>query len=411
MFKKSILISGFIFLSSISQAKVWTADQTWNESWEEKYSTWIQNEFNEDVFMRGPYAGISTDCADAVYASRIIFSAQNKLPFLISGSVSNDTSRFDHQSSQLDRVRSFINYVGQVTNTQTLPNDTYSVAINRDALRPGVIWLRSSIASENFIVRLFSGASAPTGHTEVVKEVSPSGIVYLMGSTVPSKVRNLLTVTSLVYVPANEKLGFRRWIWPQNRNRPKTEMNQYSTEQYSMGVQQQSNHISYDEGAPSASAGIKNVQNFTKEIQTRLALREETKSEYLGRMAKDLCSMMHLRNEVIFDAIKYKQKIGRCLNSEEYENFSTPSRDKRIKDWLKQLLSSSGGGLLSSAQTRIEKISTYFDTCPNLKLSGEKSLTIQNALMQFAGNRFSSNPNDSEGARWGLESSTTTCGK
>lgn len=411
MFKNILFFFGLLSFASVSQAKVWTADQTWNEAWEQKYSSWIQNEFNEDVFMQGSYAGISTDCADAVYAARIIFSAQNRLPFLIGESISNETSRFDKSATQIDRVRAFINYVGQATNTRTLPNDTYPVAINREGLRPGVIWLRSSIASENFLVRLFSGPSAPTGHTEVVKEVSPSGIIYLMGSTVPSKVRNLVTVTSLVYVPANENLGFRRWIWPQNRNKPKVEMDQYSTEQYSMGAQQQSNFGDNDAGMATSGTGVKNVQNFTKEIQARLAVREETKPEYLGRMAKDLCSMFHLRNEVISDALKYKEKVGRCFNADEYENFSTPSRDKRIKDWLKQMLSTSGAGPFSSAQTRIEKLSTYFATCPDLSLSSMQPISIQAALEQFAQNKFSSDPNVSEAARWGLESPNTSCGK
>ncbi len=393
-------------LPSVTQAKVWTSEQTWNEDWENKYATWIQNDFNDDVFMKGAFAGIATDCADAVYAARVIFSAQNKLPFLISGGLSNSTSRFDNISDPTKRLRAFIQYVGDETSTQSLPNDTYPVAINSQSLKPGIIWLRSSYASENFFVRLFAGKNAPTGHTEVVKNISPAGVIYLMGSTVPAKVRTLLTVTSLAFLPDNNKLGFRRWIWPQNRNMQYSEMPNYSLEQFSMGVPTQNNSCS-ECGQTNAQ---KNIQEFSNQIQARLALQAETKPEYFTRMAKDLCSMIQLRHEVVQDALKYKKDLSeQCMSSDAYENFSTPSRDKRIKDWLNQMLDANGFGLFSSASKRIEKLSSYFSTCTDLKLQSGQNLKITDALAAFAKGNISSNPNDSELARWGLDNSKTNC--
>lgn len=274
-------IYGLVFGLSLSvgvQAKVWQSENTWNEEWETQYSQWIRNSFNEDVFTSGKYAGISTDCADAVYAARVIFSAENKLPFVIGGA-NSETSKFDYIKSDVTRLKAFINYVGDVTSTQTLPNDTYPIAINPQSMQPGVIWLRMSIASENFLVRLFAGPSAPTGHTEVIKDISPAGAIYLMGSTVPGKVRNLLTSTSLVYYPANEKLGFRRWIWPQDRSRPKNELNNYSLEQFAMGLPDVSSARGKETDLPT-SPGQKNVNDFTSQVQSRLAVRAETKDEY-----------------------------------------------------------------------------------------------------------------------------------
>ncbi len=407
LFKCALLST--LVLSSVTQAKVWNSEQTWNEEWENKYATWIQNEFNDDVFMKGAFAGIATDCADAVYAARVIFSAQNKLPFLISGGASNSTSRFDNISDPTKRLRAFIQYVGDDTSTQSLPNDTYPVAINAQSLKPGIIWLRSSYASENFFVRLFAGPNAPSGHTEVIKNISPSGIIYLMGSTVPAKVRNLLTVTSLAFLPDNNNLGFRRWIWPQNRNMQPSEMPNYSLEQFSMGVPTQANNNNCMDCGASSGNTRKSIQEFTTQIQARLALQAETKPEYFERMAKDLCSMIQLRHEVVQDALKYKKDSGQCMTSDAYENFSTPSRDKRIKDWLKQMLDASGGGLFSSASKRLEKLSSYFLTCADLKLQSGESLKIADALTAFAKGNVSSNPNDSELARWGLDNSKTTC--
>lgn len=400
---KAVLL-GFLMsvlgFASISQAKVWTSTNTWDEAWEQKYSEWIKTSFNDDVFVRGPYADIATDCADAVYASRVIFSYENSLPFVI-GSANSDTSKFDYIKSPTDRARAFIKYVGDVTSTRTLPNDTYPVQISQQTLVPGIVWVRASVASENFLVRLFSGANAPTGHTEVVKDVSPAGIIFLMGSTVPKKVRTLMTSTSLMFLPdKNAGTGFRRWIWPQNRNLAKEQMSAYSAEQYSMGLAQ--NNFQGGE-VGSTQSTQRNINSFSSEVQARLAIAKETAPEYLTRISKEICSMLHVRNEIVVEGQKIKQQKNKCFSGDSYENFSTPSRDKRIFETIKAMLDASSSGFFQSTESRVAKVAEYFNSCTDIVLSNGETITAVQAVVAMGKKDNASDPNVNERGRWGVD--------
>jgi len=394
----------FAFLMSVlgftsaSKASVWKSTNTWDDAWEQKYSEWVKTTFNDDIFVRGVYANIATDCADAVYAARVIFSYENSLPFVI-GNANSDTSKFDSIKSPTDRARAFIKYVGDVTSTRTLPNDTYPVQINQQSLVPGIVWVRASVASENFLVRLFSGDGAPTGHTEVVKDVSPAGIIFLMGSTVPKKVRTLMTSTSLMFLPEKDKgTGFRRWIWPQNRNSAKEQMSAYSDEQYAMGVAQTTMHGE----TGSMQSTQRNVKSFTDEVQARLAIAKETMPEYLTRISTEICSMLHVRNEIVTEGQKIKQQKNRCFSGDSYENFSTPSRDKRIFETIKAMLDASSSGFFQSTESRVAKVSEYFNSCANIVLSTGESITAVQAVVAMGKKDNSSDPNVNELGRWGV---------
>lgn len=123
-----------------ASAAVWVDTQKWSNEWEEKYSAWVEAEFNSRYFIDGPYGKIATDCADAVYAARIIFSYENKLPFVIknpygTGYYTNKMSNYDSKKEGKDRVRSFLYSIFEQTSTKSLPNDTYPVAINRANVR------------------------------------------------------------------------------------------------------------------------------------------------------------------------------------------------------------------------------------------------------------------------------------
>ena len=78
MTMKSLTVLAVLGGLQTAQASVWKEQNQWDSSWEEKYSNWIQTSFNEDIFTAGKYKGIPTDCADAVYAARAIFSFENR---------------------------------------------------------------------------------------------------------------------------------------------------------------------------------------------------------------------------------------------------------------------------------------------------------------------------------------------
>jgi len=397
----------------LAQAQVWVDTQTWDERWEDLYAEWVQTHFNEDFFVSGRWGNLPTDCADAVYAPRIIFAYDNRLPFIIpSTGQSNRSTAHNRIANGDQRVRAFLIRVFQQTSTRSLPADTYPVAITREDLKPGAIWLRNSHASENFIIRMFGGANAPSGHTEVIKEVTPSGVVYLIGSTVPIKVRNLITVTSLAFLPEKQTLGFRRFIWPQNIGKDPSVNKGYSLEQFEMGVVPQ-DHGDAENSIPGQSGGRKTIQQFTQDVQEKLALQPETKEEYMTRITRELCAMLHLRKEVVQDAIAYQRRInGACMSSDIYDNFSTPNRDRRIRLVLdKAFVAMFRAPFLASAERKVSRISPYLQSCLPIRLANGDDLSVQDALMGLARNRWSSDPNQPELVRWGLEQESRTCPK
>ncbi|GIL16271.1 MAG: hypothetical protein BroJett040_00220 [Oligoflexia bacterium] len=411
--KQLLFLSAILLAAQLSQGAIWEEQNQWNQAMEDKYSEWVRTQYNEDFFTTGKWAGIWTDCADAVYTARIIFSYENKLPFIIKdptggGSrISNRMSRFDNAQSQKSRVIKFIEFVNEVTSTQSLPYDTYPLAINRDNIRPGAIWLRASIASENFIVRLLTGGSnAPSGHTELIKEVRETGTVSLIGSTVPAKVRKLLISSSFVSYPKSTKTGLRSWIPAQNFGQDESVNKGYSLEQFKMGVMQ-----SYNNGENNfnnTSSGQQTTDQWEKDVKERLALRGESRDEMKDRYIQDLCSMAKARIEVVTDAQKLKAKKKACMDSEEYDALSTPSRDKRIKQTIENFLDmESSLSLFRKNNKIIDRNGERFDSCGQLELGFGNVLSLRQFAKNIMAGRVSSNPNDTLEARWGMGPSDT----
>lgn len=228
-----IILTTLILTGLSVKAAVWHEEHTWDDNWEHQYAAWVHSRFNEEIFTSGPYKDIPTDCADAVYMARVIFAYENKLPYVIrdstggSNRISNQMSRFDDISDSLKRARKFFMYVGDMTSTKTMPNDTFPVAINRKNVHPGTVWSRPSRRENNIIRRIIHGNSEDPGHSEVVKTVSDTGVLTLVGSTVPKQVRQLHTTTSMVFMPVGNETGLRNWMQPSYYGRPRAELPGY----------------------------------------------------------------------------------------------------------------------------------------------------------------------------------------
>ncbi len=394
-----------IFSSNISQATVWQETDTWNSSWEQKYSDWIRNSFDEGIYTSGSFKDLPTDCADAVYYARIIFSYENKLPFVIKDAtggpnfISNIMIRFDDIQEPLQRVRKFMDFVGDVTSTKSLPNDTYPVAVNRSNIRPGTVWSRPRISSDNIWRRIFGGTvKEDPGHAEIVKEVAETGAIYLIGSTVPKAIRKLNTTSSLVFMPVETSTGFRNWMQPTYYSKSSENLPGYSLEQF-----KELGHTANDN---------RSLDSWSSEVQARLALRDETKPEFITRQVMSICSLVSARVDTVTKSEVRRAKLsGACMNADDYDSYSTPSRDKRITTTLKQLISTAGGFGLTSAQ-RAKVLRPYLNNaCADIQISADQTISLYDFSILMLKNKVSSNPNDSFAARWGLEDSTSNCPK
>lgn len=324
---------------------------------------------SEDYFLSGPYGTIATDCADSVYAARLIFSFENSLPFFVSG-LSERSSRFDHVSDPKDRFLAFLYLVMQKTSTLTLSQDTYPVALDRRFLKPGIIFLQRR---------------SDTGHVELVKSVFENGVIQFAASTLPIKARRLVITTSLTVMPADSNSGFRAWIQPEKRGLSQKQQPGYSLEQF-QGIR------------PDTSDQLK---IWTKKLHAKLALEPEPIAESVSRLSQDLCRLIKSRIEVVQDAYHYKNQVRRCLNKTEYEAYSTPGKDRRILRTLEQTLT-----FLFPEQPRLEigmidHLSQELEGCQTIEYFSDRSLPTIEFLKKLALRQVASDPNETMNERWG----------
>ncbi len=361
-----------VFFYSAAQADVWVSRNQWNDQWESRFSRWMETSFKGDIYTRGKYAGTRQDCADAVYFARLIFAYENKLPFVIddpqdrgSGTISNSTDQFNHLSEKR-RLRSFMNYVGGMVSTVTLMRDTYPIKLNRKWFKPGVVAA---------LPRHYSDGSEQPGHGQIVTRVEKNGVIHYLKSTVPAKVHTLKHTTLNSFVPAPRKGSFRYWKQPKHYGRRESSLPGYGTEQYRLG-------------------GV-----FADELQKKVALVDETRDQKLSRLAGEVCTQVKERVPIVDEAWAFKKKIGsRCMNYDEFDSYSTPSRDGKIKKALKYLLLTGTG----NEDGEVKTVAKYLNkACGSIEYLPGKKITAAKFSQRLMAGKVSSDPNQPPGVRWG----------
>lgn len=312
-----------LLICTTAAAAVWDTEHQWSDQWEGKYAQWVKEHWRPEIFTSpaSPYHGISTDCADASYDMRLIFAHESRLPFVINnpespgGVISNDLNRWDSRP-QPERLREFIEYVNDVTSSQTMPEDTYPVAITRRALTPGIIYVQ------------------PGEHSYQIVAVDAYGVTDTMFSTMPRAVRELLFEPNFpIFVPSDMlhyRDGYRRFRWPQYLKLPETEVPGFSDEQYRLA-----RSVAFD------------YARFTDLLMRRLGRKPEPAPLRVRRFMYNLCYVARNRVEFIERATAYRATLpaGRrtCLTGADYENYSTDNRDKRLKksfEYVRDLIGS-----------------------------------------------------------------------
>ncbi len=374
---QTVLTLLILILASTANCAVWTAKAAWSDAEERHYQEWIAQKLGSDFFVTGPWAGIKTDCADAVYAARIIFAFENGLPFSTRStlkttpaptSLNNDATLWDHIQSPEARVRAFIDAVNDVTWTGSLPRDTEAVEISKETIVPGIMWLRP-------------------GHVELVKNVRSSGVIDLIGSTVPAAVRSLMTVTDLGYIPDRSGYGFRKWRWP-------------STEPKASTNARQAVIVEKREELDLLSSAQR-VFQFEASVRTTLASRAELQSETVDRVASDFCTLLHSRAEIVELSEVRRSKLQHCMNSRDYDAYSTPSRDLRIRRTAIQL------GLLM--QNNLNAVKTALQHCSAIAIGDGVELMPFEFLKRLLKFEYSSDPNENTLTRFGFTPALGSC--
>lgn len=347
---KSILVLLFsLFLLPHAQASVWTEVNQWSPEWEARYADWVRNEWNINFFstpllpngQKNIYYNLHVDCADTVYSMRIIFSYENKLPFVIQdptgpGTLSNKMSRWDSQHES-DRIRNFLKFMYDMVSTHSLPNDTYPVALTRATVHAGGLIMT---VKKNH-------------HSWSIQDILPIGVPHLifnsvLGSSSTTVLQERTSWPNPDWVFEGDQTpqgnaGFRYWK-PVNMVRtPTWQIPGYSEEQYKQPL-----------------------KSWNRWAQTRLALQQESDTQTMNRLTKTVCDEVQSRIPAVRDAVNFvNSKGGACISDyTTYDNYSTPSRDHRSFDDLislrkayREILQSNGGNQLSaSLKAQLNKI-------------------------------------------------------
>lgn len=299
---------------------VWEDTNSWSMDWEKKYSEWIQTDkVHTRMFTskKSKYYGINADCADAAYALRAIFSLENALPFKVHApkdnsselfeKLSNKTDKFDETGSTPEkRLVAMINYLGKSIGTEHLSHiDTIPVKI--DKIAPGML----------FTYKIKGGNGNFIRHAYSIKDVSEYGnfdVIYSTQAIARDKLPMMRKSGFIFTNIPHGSWGFRRWKWPSQEGLENDllpdEMG-YSKEQYDLVR--------------------KHGQRFFRVVKDKLKTSEEHPQDMLLRKIKLVCQEAQPRATYVNQGLDYRREIGnRCMSYEEYDAYSTPTRDENL---------------------------------------------------------------------------------
>ena len=399
---QGLLAVGVLCAASSAQAAVWQTKNQWSMAWEKKYQEWVAENMTTDFFMnpeKPVYYKISHDCADSIYFMRMAFSYENKLPFAINNIMqkgkllSNDMRNWDREN-KVNRVRKFMKYVADRVGTRSFYLDTYPIAL-------------ADIKAGDLYVQ-------PGAHSYIIAGITDTGVTSIVSSTTPAAPQNMVRLFAYPFFIPQDKAkmrdGYRRFKWPKNVKKPMQQQPGYSDEQYKIAEQVKYNYVA-----------------FTDIIAKKLRRRAEPLQEKTTRVLYGLCAFAKERVNYVNDGLNKLRQIragGRqCMNRTEYDYFSTPSRDKRLKMYFNEVEKIAyAGGALRRDEVSIELLARaiFHQEIPN-HLNAELNRFCGIAayptnqkrfinLRQLWGNlkagKVSSDPHASIDNRWGLSNTS-----
>lgn len=363
---------------------LWDAKSGWSEAWEVKYAAWISS-IDVKTFFRTN--NIATDCADVPIALRWIFARIHRLP--MASTLSASGMLFSHLSSRKEwknlssnpkwnldkRFLAALKYILANTFTHSLMKDSYPIKININSLLPGTHHLEIRDVM---------------GHTLLVDKIDPEAksnlVMRMQYSDLPSQVRDLYT-SGYWYAmqPREGKGGFLRMRWPVIKNGKWTllEANKhpmYSQEQYRSGF-------------------MRDGEFFSSAIRRNLTKN----SNYLNELKDYLSSLntlLEMRVDVVQKGFEYCKKNDCRPGTNAWEEWSTPSRDKRVVEMIHQI-----ENIIDQSNEEQDKLKEYWINYQERTVFSveNQKIKLKKIAELFLSEKFSSDPRDSVRRRWGLE--------
>ncbi len=387
-------------ISLTAHAEVWSSGNNyWNDNWEIKYQNWVSKEWKSDFFMspaRPDYNLIPHDCADAIYLMRAAFAYENKLPFKIhylnkkNKYISNKMTNWD-KLPQNQRFRAFAQFMNDRVGTRSLPKDSFPIELAQ--IKAGDLYVE------------------PGTHSYAMTGITDTGVTAIMSSTTPASPKHMIQLYSFPFFIPHDAVGqsdgYRRFKWPRNIDKPMQQQPGYSNEQYQIAQK----------------VGLDYVP-FTDIIAKKLRRREEPLEEKTMRLMHSLCSFAKERVNYVNDGLAFVKRLRvqgkrQCMNAKEYDYYSTPSRDKRLFRFFREVEKIAySGGQLTEDQVNAQVLArTIFhpelpdgllnqlDKFCGLAIYPEddkKHINLRQLWKVMAEGKVSSDPHASFDSRWGL---------
>ncbi len=385
-----LALSSAVFSTS-ALAAVWKPTRSWDAGWEKNYREWVAKEWSRDFFTKPgtAYTGLSLDCADTVYSMRVIFSYENGLPFSMRDPsnpkrvITNEMARFDTLPAQ-KRIRKFLELIYEVGSTHSLPMDTYPIAIGSDTVTAGTLILTDKANHHSWTIQSLSSYGQP----HLVYSSRPAKNRILERSTWPTSPE---WVFAAGLNPELTDAGIRAFRHPEDVMKPVWEVPGYSKEQYEIPL-----------------------RNFFKTVRDRIASSEEPLLDRFKALYVDACAGATERVEAVDEGADLNSKLGAtCMDAQQYDDFSTPGRDARLKDALNEVESVSAmylntdSGVLTSSTGRASTLSAAGVTECKVTWAPGKSISLSQLYARMKASSVSSNPNESKEVRWGESTSSS----
>lgn len=372
----TILSDEYVETENVAK-KLWETKFFWDKSWEKKFADWMEDEIDESFFTK---YHISTDCADAMIALRWIFSRINGLAMgsTLAGSgvlFTNESYKNAWNSLSRDDVwfkdqvfLAAIDYIMDNAYTNTLWDDSFPVAINDVDLHAGTFYLYKTFPPYS-------------GHTQIILRSRKQLIIA--ESTVPKRVRDLMIRNFYPPTPTRGYSGLRTFKWLRKGVNGKN----YLLE----GI----NHPHYSEEQYNEELA-REFGSFYNVIFYRLKLKYNYR-KHLRKLKKMLKTQLNSRIEIVNEGINI------CMNSScnpgtiNYENWSTSSRDKRIKEtfhMMNTVVNSYGNKFFKMRFKSYLRHKSY-------KVNEDLKIKIGELKNIFENELYSSEPTASVFSRWG----------
>ena len=358
-----------------SPRQIWkVGERRWTVTEEVQFGRWVEKNITEDFFIRYK---IPVDCADVPYAIRWIYARIAHLPAAATtkdnkliGHWSTDWGKFPtHPEWHKDlRFRKALFHMLTETTTRTLPLDTYPVAIDRDSITPGTVFLVTESHS-GIIGRLILDGSS----------IHP---LQTWEATSPVKLQKMSERDFLTTRPESTVFsGLVKFRWPILEKRlwkylPALEHPFHSLEQYSGSFSDE-------------------YSDFVQAVAKRIDPVDYDPWDKWQKVLNNTVQYVRERVPIVLAGYKRCHKGGCPEDSDLWGIHSTPNRDGKIillMDYLHHFIESNDFPQ-DSIEEMMEEIS--------IPIQEGQSVTFYHVYQNYLW--LSPHPEDSIEARWGLK--------